>query len=393
METGLLSCIDSRVEKGGNLYGRFQIESFLPGQALTFANSLRRTLLSDLSGLAVVAVDIQGINHEYSNFVGMRESVIDFLLNLKKVTFTTKSTILRPQVGFLSIQGPAVIKASDLNLPSVISCVNPDQYLATLAHNGVLQMKFYIFQGTNSFSRPPMYWVNTLNTMFSKKQVDPSKIFVKHPRFSFNLENSSWKKSSRELLALDPVFLPINRVSFVIEPQDHYDEPREKIILEIWTNGSIHPKKALNSAIKSLLSLFSLFYPKKASLANPKGLKEVSTYTSWSAIRKVKTEGVGVQGFSKAESKNTKVFVTSPQGGDNTRTFSKRTRFWHKNAFRLDIANLDLSLRTYSYLKRCNINTIADLSEHSSDCFLQELGNKGLQELEKTLVSLGSIKE
>jgi len=398
METGLLSCIESRVEKNGSLYGRFELSAFPAGQALTLANALRRTLLSELSGLAIVAVDIQGVNHEYSNFIGMRESILDFLLNLKKVVLTTELNYSKPQIGSLLIQGPTVVRASDLKFPNSIACVNPNQYLATLSVNGFLQVKFYICQGKNSLPGSSLLWLNSLNNLLKKEKnflnfenlssaeqkttieknassqvIETQKstnielknniaLFNAPVKFFNETENFAWKTTNTTLLALDPIFMPVTQVNFIIQIQDNCQEFCEKIFLEIWTTGSIHPKKALYQAIKKLLCLFSAFqHP--FGLINPIHKDSVK-------IRKIFLENVG----------------------NLTSQNSKKSSFSiEKKIFCLDIANLDLSIRTYTYLKRSNINTIGDLVEYSADqlLLLKSFGKRSLKEVEKNLLQIG----
>lgn len=164
MEHFLLSCIESRVENNCSFYGRFQLGPFDLGQGLTVATALRRTLLSELRGLAITSVAIQGASHEYSTLSGVRESVLDILLNLKQVVFArvdsefetesfknlgNKKLLPEPQIGFLKVCGPGIVKARDMKLPPLIQCVDPDQYIATLTSNGNLEMKFIISEGKN----------------------------------------------------------------------------------------------------------------------------------------------------------------------------------------------------------------------------------------------------
>ena len=147
MEHLLLSCIESRVESNRNLYSQFQLGPFDKGQGLTIANAMRRTLLSELSGFAIVCVEIPGVSHEYSNLKGVRESVLDLLLNLKQIVLISKNSYTAPEIGFLKVQGPAIITSSDLKLPEYLQCADPNQYIATLSDNGSLEMKFMICKG------------------------------------------------------------------------------------------------------------------------------------------------------------------------------------------------------------------------------------------------------
>ena len=156
MEPLLLSCIESRVENSRNFYGRFQLGPFVLGQGLTIANSLRRSLLSEISGLAITAVEIEGVVHEYSTIEGVRESVLDILLNVKQIILTSDFQIQEPQVAFLQIQGPGIVRAKDIKLPISIQSVDPEQYIATLLYDGLLKMKFMICRGKNYLVQTPL---------------------------------------------------------------------------------------------------------------------------------------------------------------------------------------------------------------------------------------------
>lgn len=331
MEDLVLHCLKSRVENNGSLYGRFKVGPLARGQGVTVANVLRRTLLSELSGLAILCVEIPGVNHEYSNLKGVTESVLDILLNLRKIVFISHEKFNQAEIGFLKMQGPGVIKASNLKLPTCIQCVNPEQHIATLADDGVLEMKFMIVQGKNFsvqtsskliqkyfdshfYIKKKLYEnvsqdINSvkpsLNTAFQKKQSkkqvkdiisdrnkdrEPKKPLLPIKKMNFQKfeknvifdkrkiskhtsrpnvkKKQNWrKKTSTNLLFLDAVFMPIEKVNFLIQPINDYSEPKkfnvitkfyknylkEKIIFEIWTNGSIHPKNAIHQAVEKII--------------------------------------------------------------------------------------------------------------------------------------------
>nr|AYQ94595.1 RNA polymerase alpha subunit [Chlorosarcina stigmatica] len=151
-----ISCKESRIENNRSFYGCFYLGPFDAGQSLTIANALRRTLLSELSGVAITSVQIEGALHEYSNLPGIRESVLDILLNLKEIVLkkTYLNSLLHKQanlnqIGYLKVRGPGVVRASDLKLPPSIQCVDPEQYIATLCEDGVLNLQFSIHEGKN----------------------------------------------------------------------------------------------------------------------------------------------------------------------------------------------------------------------------------------------------
>jgi len=151
----LVSCRESIMETKQSFYGKFYIGPLSVGQGLTVANALRRTLLSELVGLAITSVSIEGVTHEYSTLKGVRESVLDVLLNLKQIVLKSKQSLKRPQTAYIYFQGPGVIRAADLILPPSIQCVDPEQYIATLSSDGFLKMKLIIRQGKNYLVQTP----------------------------------------------------------------------------------------------------------------------------------------------------------------------------------------------------------------------------------------------
>ena len=181
-------CVSSRVEHSGQLYGCFKIGPFYRHQSLTFANALRRTLLADRSRCTFDAVQINGVEHEFSSLIGVRESVIDILLNLEKLIFQLEKPITKPQVAFINFCGPGILRADHIHLPSNFKCVIPSQYIATLEVDGKLTLKLFFspdwkkFQffiqnlifdkkdNLNTHSFKPKY---ALPPKFSKKQNKP----------------------------------------------------------------------------------------------------------------------------------------------------------------------------------------------------------------------------
>ena len=154
-----ITCKESRIENNRTFYGCFYLGPFEPGQSITVANALRRTLLSQITGIAIVSVNITNVLHEYSTLPGVKDSVLDILLNLKEIVLKKNNSInknlKRPQVGYLRARGPGVVKAKDLPLPPFIQCVDPEQHIATLTDDGVLDMKFLIQEGYNFVIQKP----------------------------------------------------------------------------------------------------------------------------------------------------------------------------------------------------------------------------------------------
>lgn len=182
----LVSCRESIMETKQSFYGKFYIGPLSVGQGLTVANALRRTLLSELVGVAITSVSIEGVTHEYSTLNGVRESVLDILLNLKQIVLKSKQALKRPQTAYLYCQGPGVIRAGDLILPPTVQCVDPEQYIATLSSNGFLKMKLIIRQGKNYLVQTP----NSQSSFFAGKT-------PKRSESDFNLDSNQNHKKSR----------------------------------------------------------------------------------------------------------------------------------------------------------------------------------------------------
>lgn len=322
-----LCCIESRVEDHRSFYGRFQLGPFDIGQGLTIANAIRRTLLSELQGLAIIAVEIEGAHHEYATLPGIRESVLDILLNLKQIVLTSSFKLHEPQIGYLQVQGPGQIKAKDLKLPISIQCVDPDQYIADLSYDASLNIKFFICQGKNYLS------FSNISSEFQKSTLLTTN--------KYQLGKNS------NLLMIDAVFMPINKVNYIVEnyTSSRLGKTKERVLFEIWTNGSIHPRQAIHEAAKILVRLFSPF-------------QETRTLKS--------------------------LFFKPLQ-------ISSTKRDTIKKITSLDIGNLDLSLRPYTCLKRANINTIGDLLQHSPEelLLLKNFGKRSLEEVQLLLNQIG----
>ena len=210
-----ISCKESRIENNKSFYGCFYLGPFDSGQSLTIANALRRTLLSECTGLGIVSVTIDHVNHEYSTIPGVRESVLDLLLNLKEVVLRKKSknfalykknstiynqvgvSYFKPVSGFLKVKGPGVIRAKDLKLPPFLECVDPEQYIATLADDGFLCMKFIIMEGKG-------YLVPQFNRLSrTQNRMQPS--FTKNKQGQTNEESQTRLESSNFILASSEV--------------------------------------------------------------------------------------------------------------------------------------------------------------------------------------------
>lgn len=361
MEPFIVSCLESRVENNGAIYGRFIVGPFDLGQGITIATALRRSLLSDINGIAITAVEIRGVEHEYSVLPGIRESVLDILLNLKQIVLNGEFFQHKSGVGYLEVRGPGRVKAIDLKLPPGIRCVNPNQSIAHLEYDGHLSMKFFISTGKN-------YVIHAHSTL---KSLSPA-IFLNN---SENLMSQNplfeVEKFSRHILPIDAIFMPVIKVNFLVEVDDHSQISKERIILEIWTNGSIHPRIAIHKASSSLIRLFALF--RKSNSINFLSLKSpVYSIQERNLLKKL-----SFNLLKNDQLNDDKEYVSSISVEKSLRS--------------IDIANLDLSIQTYASLKKVNIETLNDLLQYSSNDLLsiQNFSRDSLDEIEKNLYKLG----
>lgn len=215
-----------RSEKIGSgiIYGQFLISSLLPGQGITIGNLLRRVLLSDLGGTSITAIRIPGIKDEFSIIPGIREDILEILLNLKGIIF--KSKIKDIQFGRLKIKGPAVVTASSIQLPNELQLINPNHYIATIANSNILEIEFKFEYG-----------------------------------HGYKLAKHIFSDSLNEFLQIDAIFMPVQKVDFRIENVERLDQETntltEQLFIEIWTNGSILPEDAFLSAAELIVNLFN----------------------------------------------------------------------------------------------------------------------------------------
>ena len=208
-------CIELNLQTSTEYFGRFVFKPLEVGHGITIGNILRRVLLTNLPGISIVGVRIAGVNHEFSTITGVREDVLEILLNLKELIF--KSHVQTETFGRLKIQGPAIITASCIDLPSTIELVNPNQYIATIADNSILEMEIKLDWGKG-----------------------------------YTLAENQPVEGPIDFLRIDAIFMPVRRVVYHIEKLGN----QEQLILDIWTNGSITPSDAVSLASKTIIDWF-----------------------------------------------------------------------------------------------------------------------------------------
>ena len=288
----------------GKNYGKLVMEPFEPGIALTVGIAYRRALLSAIHGAAPTWVKIEHVLHEFSHLRGVTEDTLDIMMNLRKVVFVLH-VINRPKILRLKAQGPGTVKASDFEKDADIEIVTPDVPLATLDKDGVLEMEVCVERGRGYVPA-------------EKREPEALPIHA---------------------ILLDADFSPVERVNFHVEPAV---DGRQRLVLEVWTDGSVAPATAVAEASRILEDHFELLtnFPQ----ATPEG----------------------------AAAK------TQPRTERN------------ENLFR-SVDELELSVRASNCLKSANIRTIADLVPRTEAELLKtkNFGKKSLNEITTILGAMG----
>jgi DNA-directed RNA polymerase subunit alpha len=207
-----------RVVSEEGMLGIYEIDSLYPGYGQTLGNSLRRIIFSSLPGAAITSVKIEDVSHEFATIEGIRESVMEILLNLKRVHFTLHGD--EAQTIRLSIKGPKQVTAADFSLPSQVTIANPDQHIADISGKISFELEATIERGLGYVPRE----------VLNKEKADIGTI------------------------ALDAAFTPIRRANYEVEDMrvgDRTDFNRLRVIIE--TNGTISPREALERSIEIMI--------------------------------------------------------------------------------------------------------------------------------------------
>lgn len=297
-----IKCLKSEKIQSGACHGQFIINSLRPGQGITVGNQLRRVLLGDLGGMAISAVRIAGVTNEFSTIPGVREDILEILLNLKGVVIKSKAQT--SQFGRLKIQGPSVVTADLIQIPDGLEIINPNHYIATISTSSLLEIEFKFEYGTG-----------------------------------YKLASQTFSDEDDNYLQLDTIFMPVQKVDFKIENvYDATNNISERLFLDIWTNGSISPNEALESASQIIIDLFT-------SLLNNKNISETNPL-------EIETESISIEPYTN-----------------------------------IAIEELQLSVRAYNCLKKAQINTVGDLLQYSPEK-LQELKNFGRKSADEVFSTL-----
>ncbi len=302
-------------------YAKFVIEGLYPGYGITIGNALRRVLLSSLEGAAITDVKIKGVSHEFSTIPGVLEDVIHICLNLKKLRFKVFSD--EPVRAFLKVNGQKEVKGKDFELPPQLELVNKDQHIATLTNkNANLEMEVIVRKGVG---------------------YEPREMRTKE------------KLSVGEIL-LDAIYTPIKRVSYKVENMRVGERTDfDRLYLEIETDGTISPQKALDQATQILLAHFNFVED------------AIKKYVKGKESKPQKAEKKEIEKEKKEERKEKKDISSIP------------------------IEELKLSTRTTNALLNSHIKTVGGLirKKEKDLLALEGLGQAGIKEIKKALKKLG----
>ena len=292
-----------------NFYGRFELEPLERGFGNTIGNALRRVMLSSLPGSAISSIKIDGVLHEFQTIDGVYEDVATIILNLKGVVIKNYSN--SPKTLHLNVEREGEITAGDIECDADVEIINKDKVIATLSEGGKLDMELTITNGRG----------------YVDSEINKSLLDIKQTG----------------VIAIDSSYSPIERVSYEVEPaRVGQNETYDKLVLDVWTNGSMKPEEAIALASRILIEHFEI-------------LTDLSSIADVSGIM-----------IEKTEDPKTKALETS-------------------------IEDLDFSVRAYNCLKRAGIHTLQDLVDKSeSDMMkIRNLGKKSLKEVLDKIKDMG----
>nr|YP_010036019.1 RNA polymerase alpha subunit [Impatiens alpicola]QQQ89326.1 RNA polymerase alpha subunit [Impatiens alpicola] len=213
-------CVESRVDNKRLYYGRFILSPLMKGQADTIGISMRRVLLGEIEGTCITRAKFEKIPHEYSNIVGIEESVHEILMNLKEIVL--RSNLYGTCNASICVKGPGYVTSQDIILPPYVKIIDNTQHIASLTE----PMDFCI---ELQIERNRGYRIKSLNSFQDRS----------YP--------------------IDAVFMPVRNANHSIHSYGNGNEKQEILFLEIWTNGSLTPKEALHEASRNLIDLFIPF--------------------------------------------------------------------------------------------------------------------------------------
>lgn len=215
-----ITYIKSSIKESGNIISHFLLTNLNPGQGLTIGNALRRVLLANIEGTAITALKIPTMSHEFSTIPGIREDILEIVLNLKQIVLKTQ--IKKQILGKICAQGPGILTARCLQFDEKVAIINPNQYIGTMTTNQKIYFEIIVERGIG---------------------------------YTFG---DQVKQKYKNFLNIDAIFMPVLNVNFKINSNYlSYNQIAESLALEITTNGSITPENALSQASQHLMKWFS----------------------------------------------------------------------------------------------------------------------------------------
>ena len=298
--------INKYIDEDGN-YGKFVVEPLERGYGTTLGNALRRILLSSLPGAAVTSIKIDGVLHEFSTIPGVKEDVTEIILNLKKLAVRLNGESTKRVI--INAVGPKEVTAADIIGDADMEIFNPDLHIATLEENATLVMEINLARGRGYV---PAEMNKNENTPIS-------------------------------VIPTDSIYTPVRKVNFTVENTrvgqvTDYD----RLILEIWTDGSITPE-----------------------------------------------EGVSIG--AKIMHEHLNLFIQLDDSADMLEIMVEKEEDQKEKALEMTIEELELSVRSFNCLKRAAINTVEELTHRSEEDMMKvrNLGKKSLDEVKHKLEELG----
>jgi len=287
-----------------NNYGKFSIYPFDKGVGITIANSLRRILLSAIPGYAITSVKIEGISHEFEPVKGVKEDLTDIILAIKKIRMTLLDNSDK-KIIHINKKGPGEFTAKDFAVDVTVEVVNPELKIATLNDEADLSLDIQIEFGRGYRS--------------SEDAMDSNSVIA--------------------VIPVDAIFSPIQKVNFIVEDFRVGEKTDcEKIVMEVWSDGTISPVDAMSDAASILKKYFSLFVE-----------------------------------FEEEEESISSASISESGPGDDV--------------LLKPIEELDLSVRSYNCLKSAEIDTIGDLITYDKDSLMKikNFGKKSLTEISEKI--------
>ena len=292
-----------------NFYGKFVLEPLERGFGRTIGNALRRVMLSSLPGSAVSRIKIEGVLHEFQKVDGIVEDVTEIILNLKSLVLKNHSE--EDQVLYLKASKEGIVTAASIEKNAEVEIINPDLVICTLSKGGSIDMTMTVTNGRGY-----------VDAKQNSKNIPETEV---------------------GFIAIDSLYSPIERISYDVEDaRVGQNENYDKLILEVWTNGSMHPEEAIALASRILIEHFEI----------------VTELNTISDVKGLLTD--------KEEDPIAKTLETP-------------------------IEELDLSVRAYNCLKRAAIHTLQDITTMSEDEMMKirNLGKKSLKEVMDKIKDMG----